>query len=1229
MIKKPSKFLQFVLVLSMLFSSVGQVAAAPSALASAEASSPAVVQRPNRLVQLSTPQGREQALPLDELSASGLNGVGWTTILADSFDSFPTGWDTYSGSVDQTWGATTVNADTDYNPDSLNSVWPAAGGAAAVDPVSGDYPADLESWMISGPLDLSTWKAAELDFSANYDIEAGDWLGVCAATFASAPTPGDFDQDANCSWLSGTTDGWEYDYQDLTGYVGSANVYVAFVFQSDASNAEPYFGAFIDEVEVWVNDTKVDPTDPNNEFVDWSTLVDDSFDTVALTSDPMWKLETPVDGSAWVTTTLTNDTSVNPTSTTSLSPTPDYSYSAGEKSWMFYGPVDLSNQVEADLFYTANYNLMYSDDNDASNDDWMAFCAIAADKPLTDVSSADVNYGNCDWWSGSSDDYWEEGFFDLTPFAGRSQVYLAWYFESNNANADGGVFVDDLFIEGQSKDAVVPPAVDFQAGGLGLTNGDFANGLTGWQKETPADKSGDAAVVEGQAAITGNQLLIQDFNVVTTTVSLDIHFSYAVATTETVEQTDGFCVSLTPTDDHSTILADIGCWDANDVPEFARDGATRDTFGYTIPQSQMGSLRGHALSLVIELSQNDSQPTTLYLDNVVAYAVGPALRNTKGTGNRSATSTTSEVAAPRDPNEPNGMNTTATPLACNQTKAGVFGDVVGTTNKDFDVFRIDRVPVGPLIVDIDAATLQPASSADSVIYLYNAAFVKIADFDDDGKTLDSLMNYNNTVADATYYVALYNFNTDGAGAFYTVNAKCGQTVAPPAPAPVTPPVQTSSGNKPWTIILFMNGEDQACVTASDPASCWDKATYEKAVQAMEKFIGAKQDVMNVVALIDGPNYGGVGSDVTRFVVQPDGAYTMGVNRWNMDEINMGDPKTFVDFVNWAMANYPADHYYISVDDHGGGADGTSWDHHDVGGKAINDQITPAEMRSAMKQISRDGARKIDIFAFESCLMGLFENAYDLKNYANYIAMFQTISWTALQYPEYFKDLTATDTVEQVGKRIIQTYPIASTGTPYTFGLIQTDRLDAVKTRLDAFATALTGADLATLTTIRNATQAFRGDPEKGDASKDNQGNLDLWDFAQRVKAAGIASAEATALQAAIDGAVIEKKAVLKGRDPVWDYSNYHGLSIIYPKAAYMSLETYCQNYSLSEQGNGSWSKFLTTKVFGQYTWNCSASTAAVQSGRSAQAGLRILRSPVFLEPKPSAAQMIYLPIITN
>ena len=51
-------------------------------------------------------------------------------------------------------------------------------------------------------------------------------------------------------------------------------------------------------------------------------------------------------------------------------------------------------------------------------------------------------------------------------------------------------------------------------------------------------------------------------------------------------------------------------------------------------------------------------------------------------------------------------------------------------------------------------------------------------------------------------------------------------------------------------------------------------------------------------------------------------------------------------------------------------------------------------------------RKIDILDYEACLMGLTENAYDVKNLVRYLVASEQISWGIDTYPTYFGDLTA-------------------------------------------------------------------------------------------------------------------------------------------------------------------------------------------------------------------------------
>jgi hypothetical protein len=99
----------------------------------------------------------------------------------------------------------------------------------------------------------------------------------------------------------------------------------------------------------------------------------------------------------------------------------------------------------------------------------------------------------------------------------------------------------------------------------------------------------------------------------------------------------------------------------------------------------------------------------------------------------------------------------------------------------------------------------------------------------------------------------------------------------------------------------------------------------------------------------------------------------------------------------------------------------------------------------------------------------------------------------------------------------------------------------------------------------------------GDPTQDIIGYIDLWYFADRVAEKGIAVSEAEQPKMAVEKGVLETKAIEKGGDPLWDYSNYHGISIFYPMLYLSFISDYQQNYLMSE--DGIWEHFLTGSAF--------------------------------------------------
>ncbi|MFN2221541.1 MAG: hypothetical protein ACK2UH_03240, partial [Candidatus Promineifilaceae bacterium] len=133
----------------------------------------------------------------------------------------------------------------DYLPGSgSGSAWAARSGADGLDPEFNNYPDDADSWMIYGPVDLSSVSSAEVLFDYYNDSEEGyDYFSWMASVDGA---------DFYGYKVSGDSEYWASQVFDLTAVPtlgdlsGAAAVWVGFVFQSDGSVTYP--GPFVDNI---------------------------------------------------------------------------------------------------------------------------------------------------------------------------------------------------------------------------------------------------------------------------------------------------------------------------------------------------------------------------------------------------------------------------------------------------------------------------------------------------------------------------------------------------------------------------------------------------------------------------------------------------------------------------------------------------------------------------------------------------------------------------------------------------------------------------------------------------------------------------------------------------------------------------------------------------------------------------------------------------------------------
>jgi len=197
------------------------------------------------------------------------------------------------------------------------------------------------------------------------------------------------------------------------------------------------------------------------------------------------------------------------------------------------------------------------------------------------------------------------------------------------------------------------------------------------------------------------------------------------------------------------------------------------------------------------------------------------------------------------------------------------------------------------------------------------------------------------------------------------------------PASAAQPTDASAladGSQRWLVMLYQDADDKIL----------EQDIYIDLNEA-EK-VGSS-DRLTIVAQFDRYHAGFQGdgdwTSARRFLVKQDDD----LNRVrsevvaDLGEVNMSDAATLVDFVEWAVANYPADRYALILSDHGMGWPG-GWSDTDSARQvrssiplvsALGDQLYLNELDEALGEIrQRTGLDKLDLIGMDACLMAQVE-----------------------------------------------------------------------------------------------------------------------------------------------------------------------------------------------------------------------------------------------------------------
>ncbi len=252
------------------------------------------------------------------------------------------------------------------------------------------------------------------------------------------------------------------------------------------------------------------------------------------------------------------------------------------------------------------------------------------------------------------------------------------------------------------------------------------------------------------------------------------------------------------------------------------------------------------------------------------------------------------------------------------------------------------------------------------------------------------------------------------------------TPAPIATVAVAQPQAASGEGETWLVMLYQDADDKILEKDID-------------IDLNEAERAGSSDRVQIVAQLDRYRGGfrgdGDWTATKRFYVTFDPDLNRLASREVMDigEANMADGDTLVEFVQWAVQNYPADKYALILSDHGMGWPG-GWSDPTARGRgadnlplasAMGDHIYLTELdRSLAKILQTTGIQQFEFIGLDACLMAHAEVFAALQPYARYaVASQETEPAVGWAYASFLRALLAHPDMNggELGQAVVKSY----------------------------------------------------------------------------------------------------------------------------------------------------------------------------------------------------------------
>lgn len=269
--------------------------------------------------------------------------------------------------------------------------------------------------------------------------------------------------------------------------------------------------------------------------------------------------------------------------------------------------------------------------------------------------------------------------------------------------------------------------------------------------------------------------------------------------------------------------------------------------------------------------------------------------------------------------------------------------------------------------------------------------------------------------------------------------------------------------------------------------------------------------------------------------------------------DMADAQTLADFISWGAAAYPADRYGLILWNHGGGsARGVCTD------EFSGNYLTTQDIHAALSDVQRThGDFRLDLVAFDACLMATYEMASHLAPFADYmVASEEVVPGYGFDYTGFLRALSRDPSMDtlSLARQVIDTCmdtTLAYDPDDYlTFSVLDLRQMDALIAALEdigeGLAIALETGGLQTISRRRHMMRSF------GEYAADGSDMVDMRHFIQTY--ADIAGADAGRALRALDAVVVYNEYT---RDKL---DNISGLSVLMPLLTASDFDEYSWYY---------------------------------------------------------------------